>query len=405
MVKKPELVCPAGDWKSLITAVDSGADSVYFGIKGTNMRARANNFDILELPKVMNHLHSNGKKGYLTLNIIIMNHQLDRVKKILLKAKDTGVDAIILWDMAVMSMARQSGLKVHLSTQASVANSEAFKFYSGLGVNRIVLARECTLAQTKDIISQIEASGLNCEIETFVHGAMCVSVSGRCFLSSYSFGKSANKGECQQPCRREFMIKDVDEGKEYIIGQDYLISPKDLCTIEFIDQLIEAGVHSFKIEGRMRSVEYIKEVVGAYRQAIDAYFKKELTNSLKVRLKDRLYRVYNRGFSSGFYFGPPEDWTSSQFQKSYEKVFIGEVTNFYNRISVAEVIIRSGQLRKGDRILFIGKHTPASYADALELQQQHQYVEEVHKGESVGIKLPFKVRRNDQVFLWRPIQK
>jgi putative protease len=222
---------------------------------------------------------------------------------------------------------------------------------------------------------------------------------------TFSFGKSANKGECQQPCRREFLIRDADEEKEYIIGQDYVLSPKDLCTMEFIDKLIKAGIHSFKIEGRMRSVEYIKVVVGAYRQAIDAYFKKELTESLKDKLKDKLYTVYNRGFSSGFYFGKPQQWNSSHFQKSYEKVFLGEVTNFYNRINVAEVIIRSGQLRKGDKILIIGKHTPASYADAVELQQEHEYVDEVGKGESVGIKLPFKVRRNDQVFLWRPIQK
>lgn len=308
---KPELICPAGSWSNLVTAVDSGADAVYFGIRGLNMRAGADNFDILELPKIMNYLHERGKKGFLTVNVIIMDHELQKMEKILTKAKEAGVDAVILWDMAVLAKAKELGLTVHLSTQAGVSNERAVAFYAGLGVRRIVLARECTLEQIKGVTRAIEEKNIPCQIEAFVHGAMCVSVSGRCFMSAYTFGTSANRGRCKQPCRREFEIKDKKETRrgqsEYVLGNDYVLSPKDLCTIEFIDQLIEAGIHSFKIEGRMRSVEYGKMVISAYRKAIDAYFEGGLTPQLKAELKEQVETVYNRGFSPGFYFGSPQD--------------------------------------------------------------------------------------------------
>jgi putative protease len=400
-MKKPELVCPAGDWASLTTAVDSGADAVYFGIKSINMRARAKNFDLLEIPKVMEFLHQNNKKGYLALNVIVMNHELEKVKTILQKAKDANVDAVVLWDMAVFSMAKELGLKVHLSTQASVSNSKALEFFSSLGASRIVLARECSLEQIKQIVQTIDQKNIPCQVEAFIHGAMCVSISGRCFLSSFSFGTSANKGECQQPCRREFSIKDTDDESEYILGHNYVLSPKDLCSIDFIDQLIEAGIHSFKIEGRMRSVEYIKLVVSSYRNAIDAYFNKELTDPLKQQLKEEVEKVYNRKFSTGFYFGQPKEWNTKDFEKSYDKIFLGDIVKFYKKIMVAEIFIRNQQLKEGDRILVIGKTTPASFCTAKELQVEHQYVKEVKKGEPVGVKLPFTVKRNDKVFLWK----
>lgn len=401
-IKKPELVCPAGEWRALVTAVESGADSVYFGIKDINMRARADNFDILQLPKIMDFLRKHNKKGYLTLNVIIMNHQLEKVENILIKAKDAGVNAVVLWDMAVLSMAKELGLNVHLSTQASVANSRALEFYSGLGARRVVLARENTLEDIKTISRTISEKKIPCEIEAFIHGAMCVSVSGRCFLSSDAFGKSANQGVCKQPCRRQFTITDTKNESEFILGTDYVLSPKDLCTIEFIDGLLEAGIHAFKIEGRMRSIEYIKIVVSAYREAIDAYFEGTLTDTLKSKLKEKLGTVYNREFSAGFYFGRPSRWTTTRdYQKSYEKIFLGDITNFYKKIGVAEMIVRSEQLRVGDQLLIIGKNTPASFAEAVELQQDHQPVESAKRGEAVAIKLPFMARRNDQVFLWR----
>jgi len=225
-MNKPELVCPAGDWSSMITAVDSGADSVYFGVKGINMRARANNFDILELKKLTDYLHVRKKKGFLALNTIIKDPELSKVEKILLEAKKAEVDAVILSDMSVLKMAKEIGLKPHLSTQASVSNAKAVSFFSELGVKRIVLARECTLEDQNNIIQYIKKNDIPCEIEAFIHGAMCVSVSGRCFLSLHTFGKSGNQGECMQPCRREYTITEKNDrgyGKEaeYILGSDY----------------------------------------------------------------------------------------------------------------------------------------------------------------------------------------
>ena len=400
--KKPELVCPAGDWPSLVTAVDSGADSVYFGIKDMNMRARAKNFDILELPRIMAVLHKKNKKGYLALNVIVMNDELGKVETILRKAKDAGIDAVILWDMGILSLAEELGLKIHLSTQASTANVKALSFFASRGVSRVVLARECTLEQIKQVIAAGNEQHIPCRVEAFIHGAMCLSVSGRCFLSSYSFGESANRGECMQPCRREYYIRDTNDEADYIMGNDYLLSPKDLCTVDFIDQLIAAGIHAFKVEGRIRSVEYIKLTVSAYRQAIDAYFEGKLDADLKKDLKERLAKVYNRGFSSGFYFGQPEDWTNRGFQKSYEKVYIGEVIKFYKKINVAEIAIHTGKLKKGDRLLVTGKNTPASFCTVEELQIEHEFITEVEKGQSVGVKLPFPVRPKDKVFLWVP---
>ncbi len=401
MRNKPELVCPAGSWSGMVTSVESGADSVYFGVHGLNMRANASNFDILELKKVMNFLHEKGKKGYLALNVIVMDNELPKMKRFLKEAADAGVDAVILWDMAVYSMAKDLGMNIHLSTQASVSNFESLKFYSGLGIKRAVLARELTLDEIKAVIKKCEEKGVSSEVEAFVHGAMCVSVSGRCFLSSYSWGKSANKGECRQSCRREFEIRDSSGEAEYLVGKDYLLSPKDLNTMPFIDELIEAGIHSFKIEGRMRSLEYINVVVSSYRKAIDLYFEGELDVKVKENLSENLSRVYNRGFSNGFYFGEPENWTSRKLEHKNEKLFLGEVTKFYKKISVAEILIRSNEVKKGDRLFVTGKNTPASFADAAELQQEHEFVDSASKGEMVGIKLPFTARKGDQVYIWR----
>lgn len=398
---KPELVCPAGDYGAMVTAVDSGADSVYFGIKGLNMRAKAGNFDILQLPKAMDYLHKHNKKGFLALNVMVMNHQLEKMEQILLKAKEAGVDGVVCVDMAVMAMAKELGLNIHLSTQASVSNSRALEYYASLGFRRAVLARECTLEQIKEMVETVKKKKIPIEIEAFVHGAMCVSVSGRCFLSSYTFGRSANQGECRQPCRREFVIKDTDGESEYILGNDHVMSPKDLCTIEFIDRLIDSGIHAFKIEGRMRSVEYIKLAVSAYREAIDAYFENKLTDELKKKLLEQLGQVYNRRFSSGFYFGRPHEWQTVQFEKTYDKHFVGEVINFYKKLMVAEVIVRKDPVKVGDRLLFTGSKTPASFSDVTELQQFHKPVQEAKRGEAVAIKVPFLVRRNDQVFVWK----
>ncbi len=398
---KPELVCPAGDWSGMVTAVNSGADSVYFGVKGLNMRANASNFDVLEIKKIMNFLHGKGKKGYLTLNVIVMDSELPKMKSVLKQASEANVDSVILWDMAVFSSAKDLGLNIHMSTQASISNQESLKFYSELGVKRAVLARELSLMEIESIVKSSNNFRSSVEIETFIHGAMCVSISGRCFLSSYSWGKSANRGECRQSCRREFEIKDSSGEAEYIVGKDYLLSPKDLNSIMFIDKLIEAGIHSFKIEGRMRSLEYINVVVSSYRKAIDLYFEGGLSEKKKEELYSDLLKVYNRGFSDGFYFGKPDNRISRKLDHKNEKLYLGEITKFYKKISVAEIIIRSNSVKKGDRLFITGKKTPAQFLSVEELQQEHKFVESALKGEMVGLKLPFIARRGDQVYIWQ----
>ncbi len=401
MKKKPELLAPAGDWSMLYTAIKEKADSVYFGIKGLNMRDPAPNFDCLELKKIMRLLHDQGKKGYLALNVLIYNRELDKVRAILEKACQAGVDAVILWDMAVLSLARQSGLPVHLSTQASVSNIEALRLYSSLGVERVILARECRLADIRNMVSCCKKEKITCEIETFVHGAMCLSISGRCFLSGYSFDRSANRGRCLQPCRREFLIFDTQEDASYLVGRDYLLSPKDLCTIDFIDKLISAGIKAFKIEGRMRSPEYVKVVTAAYRKAIDAFFAGRLDDRLKRDLIRKLKTVYNRGFSRGFYFTVPHRAVSRKLEIDKEKIYLGEVVRFFKKIAVAEIIIRNDSLRKGDTVLFYGRQTPASVARIEEMEIGHCRVAEAGKGMKAGVKLPFSVRPGDKMFLWK----
>lgn len=400
-LKKPELISPAGNWPSLVTAIDSGADSVYFGVKGFNMRNLAGNFDVLELKKIMRFLHQHKKNGYLALNVIIMQQDLRTVEKILKEAKAASVDAIILWDMAVMSIALKLGLPVHLSTQASVSNIQALNFFSRIGVKRVILARECTLDEIKKIISIKRRKKITTQIEAFIHGAMCISISGRCFLSTLTSGKSANKGECLQYCRREFSIKDQGEEADYLLGKNYVLSAKDLCTVEFIESLIEAGIDSFKIEGRRRSPEYLKVVTSAYRQAIDAYFEGTLDDKLRTKLKKSLTKVFNRGFSSGFYFGKPGNTTSSGLSNTHEKIFAGTVTKFFKKINVAEITLQNAPLKKGQELLFIGKTTPANFFVALELQQNHKFIDGAEKGQRVGVKLPFLVKPRDKVFIWK----
>jgi putative protease len=398
---QPELLSPAGDWPSLRAAIENGADSVYFGIKTINMRHQAANFDLLELPKIMNLLHRQRKKGYLALNVVVKNKELPKVRDILMAAKAAKVDAVILWDLAVLAMARDLDLPVHISTQASVANIRALEQYARLGAQRVILARECTLFDIKQMIKKRERQKLACEIETFIHGAMCVSVSGRCFMSLWSHNKSANKGACIQPCRREYLIRDKENDIDFILGQDYILSPKDLCTMDFFDALMESGIDSFKIEGRMRSPEYIKVTTAVYRKAINACLKGKWDKSLADKLKQQLMTVYNRGFSSGFYFGRPREPVSRNLEHLYEKVYIGDVTRFFKKIQVAELKVKAEPVSVGDTLIFIGKTTPASTWNVTEMQVEHRAIRHAQKGQSIGIKLPFMVKPRDKVFLWK----
>ncbi len=396
---KPELVVPAGDWASLNTAIEAGADSVYFGIKGINMRHSAKNFDLLEMKKIMAGLHGSGKKGYLALNVIVYDNEMDKVLSILEKAREADVDAVILWDLSVLSLARKMGLEIHLSTQAGVSNFRALGIYADMGVRRAVMARELDLKNISGIKTKLKEKRIDCGLEVFIHGAMCVSISGRCFLSLHTFNRSANRGQCLQPCRREYYIKDTDGESEYVIGKDYLLSPRDLCTVGFIDKLIEAGIDAFKIEGRMRPPEYVKVVTGVYRTAIDEYFRGELTGGRKKELSDKLRYSFNRGFDSGFYFGSPGEM-GGEITREYEKTYLGEVKKYYGKIGVCELILRTAGLQKGQKILFYGQKTPAEFFIVEQMQIEHDPVEKAEKGTLVAIKVPFRVRKNDKVFLW-----
>lgn len=398
---KPELLAPAGDWSGLVTVVDAGCDSVYFGIKGLSMRRYAGNFEISELHKVMAFLHEKGKKGYLALNTIMFDGELDALRSILRAAADAKVDAVIAWDLAVIALAKETGLCVHLSTQASCANSKAAMAFALLGVSRIVLARECSLSDIARIRAALDRAGSPLEIEVFVHGAMCVSVSGRCFLSELTFDKSANRGECIQPCRREYRIVDRDGEAEYDLGRDYVLSPKDLCTIGFLDAVIATGAACFKIEGRMRSPEYAAATVACYRRAIDAHASGTLTDALKKELTGELEKVYNRGFSDGFYRGEPEAWHSRRLAHTHEKYMVGTVKKFFAKISVAEVEVTAYGISPGDELLFMGQKTPVLRVTDYSMQIDGVPVDVVPKGMRVGIKTPTAVRAGDKVFVWR----
>ncbi len=396
-MKKPELLAPVSNHVMLAAAIESGADSVYFGLKELNMRITANNFELSELAKVVKKCHDNEVRAYLTVNTIIYEAELDKLKKIIKEAKKANVDAIIAWDMSVVKMALDEGIETHLSTQASVSNSESAKFYKDLGIKRIILARECTLDQIKEIKQKSRV-----EIETFVHGAMCVSVSGRCFLSQNIFSRSANRGDCLQPCRRKYIIKDPEEDHELVLGEDYVLSPKDMSVMPIIDELIESGIGCFKIEGRNRSPEYVKVVTKAYREAIDLYSEGRLDESKKQELVESLKTVYNRDLSLGFFKGRPAelDFTDVYGSKSTKKKqYIGLVKNYYQKIEVAEIKVETGKLEVGDEMMIQGPTTGVFQQKIDSIEINHKKVDSAVKGDRAAIKTEKIVRPNDKVFL------
>ncbi len=394
--KKPELLAPAGDWRMLTTAVKAGADAVYFGIDKLNMRAMAKNFTLDELPEIVKFCHDHDVDAHLTLNTIVFDNELKELDIILPEAKKAGVDMVICWDMSVIEKAIEYDLPFCVSTQASVSNSGAVKMYRRLGAKRVVLAREVTLEKIKDIKSSTDM-----EIEAFVHGAMCVAVSGRCFLSHEVFDKSANRGECLQPCRYEYEITAKQGGKTFILGEDYVMSPEDLCTIEFIDQLIEAGIDSFKIEGRKRAPEYIAKVVSTYRKAIDLYFEGKLRDEVKSEMWNELRKVYNRGFSPGFYFGKPsgEHFTKSpNSQATTKKQYIGKVLNYFGKSKIAHILLEAGDLRTGESIYIIGNSTGVVELKIDKMMKDEVFIEKGEKKDEITFFCEEKLSPRDQVY-------
>ena len=357
-----EIMAPAGNFECLHAALQGGADSVYFGVEKLNMRSHsANNFKITDLEEIVRTCSEYGVKTYLTLNIVLYDSDLEDMKRTLEAAKKAGITAVIASDMAAIAYARSIGVEVHISTQLSISNAEALRFYAQFA-DVIVLARELNLTQVKEIKAIIDRdnicgpSGRKVEIEMFAHGALCMAISGKCYLSLHEYGASANRGSCYQICRRAYDVKDRETGEELTVDNKYIMSPKDLCTIEFMDKIIDAGVTVFKIEGRARSAEYVKKVASCYRRAADAVCEGTYTQELGSQLKKELEEVFNRGFWDGYYQGARlGEWSEVYGSRATrKKVYCGKVTNWFGKLGVAEILVESRSLKVGDKILVIG---------------------------------------------------
>jgi len=383
-----EIMAPAGNFECLHAALQGGADSVYFGVEKLNMRSHsANNFKMTDLKEIVRICSEHGVKTYLTLNIVLYNEDIEDMKRTLEAAKEAGVTAVIASDMAAIMYARQLGVEVHISTQLSISNAEALRFYAQFA-DVIVLARELNLQQVKEIKAIIDRdnicgpSGRLVEIEMFAHGALCMAVSGKCYLSLHEYGASANRGSCFQICRRAYDVRDRETGAELTVDNKYIMSPKDLCTIEFMDKIIDAGVTVFKIEGRARSAEYVKRVASCYRRAADAVCEGRYTTELAAELKKELEEVFNRGFWDGYYQGARlGEWSEVYGSRATrKKVYSGKVTNWFGKLGVAEILIESRSLKVGDKILIIGPTSGCVEYTVPEIRVDLKPVQEASKG-------------------------
>ena len=387
MKNRLELLAPAGDFPMLVAAINAGATAVYFGLKEFSMRATAKNFTIKDLDKIEQICKSKNIQRYLTLNTIIYNSEITKLEKVIKKVKGK-VDAIICWDLAVVSLCREHQIPFFISTQASVSNIESAKFYKKLGAKRIILARELNLKQIKEISKIID-------IECFAHGAMCVAVSGRCFTSQFLFNKSANRGECLQPCRRAYNVTD-DEGNELKVKNKRIFSAKDLCTLPFIEKMKKAGIKSFKIEGRSRDARYVDTVVRVYRQALDQKLSQQ---QIKILIEE-LQKVYNRKFSSGFYLKTPtsDDFTNTENSEATEKKhFVGKVMHYFEKIKVASIKLVS-PLKVSDEVIIVGKTTGIKKTKVSHIEIKNKPIQQAKKGDEIAIQLP-KVRKNDEIYV------
>ena len=401
-------MAPAGNFECLRAAIQGGANSVYFGIGRLNMRSHsANNFAPEDLPEIVRICREAGVKTYMTLNIVLYGEDITPAHEALDAAKAAGVDAIIASDMAVILYCRQIGLEVHISTQLSISNYEGLKFYAQFA-DVVVLARELNLKQVKAIHEQILAedlrgpSGQLVRIEMFAHGAFCMAISGKCYLSLHHYNASANRGACMQLCRRGYRVTDLETGTELEIDNKYIMSPKDLCTIEFMDKFIEAGVKVFKIEGRARSAEYVRRTVECYRKAADAVCDGCYTPELTAQLKASLSEVFNRGFWDGYYQGAELGEWSNVYgsQATKKKIYLGKITNWFDKISVAEIAVEATDLPAGSEIMVIGATTGTVIFKADDIRVDFKTVDVARKGERCSVASADKLHRGDKVFLW-----
>ena len=401
-------MAPAGNFECLHAAIQGGADSVYFGVGQLNMRSHsANNFSPDDLAEVCRICREAGVKSYLTLNIVLYQEDLEPMRQTLDAAKAAGIDAIIASDMAAIEYCRQIGLEVHISTQSNVSNVLALKFYAQFA-DVIVLARELNLNQVKDICQTIEKeqikgpSGNLVRVEMFAHGALCMAVSGKCYLSLHAYGASANRGSCFQVCRRGYEVTDLETGNQLNVDNKYIMSPKDLCTIEFMDKIIDAGVKVFKIEGRARSAEYVKKCASCYRRAADAVCDGTYTPELAASLKEELAQVFNRGFWDGYYQGAYLGQWSDVYgsQATRKKVYCGKVTNWFDKINVAEIAVESASLKVGDQVMAIGATTGVVEFTVEDMRVNLEPAQTAEKGVRCSVAVPARLRRGDKLYLW-----
>lgn len=412
--KELEIMAPAGNFECLRAAIQGGADSVYFGVGHLNMRSHsANNFQPEDLSEVVRICREAGVKSYMTLNIVLYQEDLEPMRKALDAALAAGVDAIIASDMAAISYCRKIGLEVHISTQLSISNVESLRFYSQFA-DVVVLARELNLDQVKEIYETVVRenicgpSGKPVRIEMFAHGALCMAISGKCYLSLHTYGASANRGACYQICRRGYEVTDLETGNKLNIDNKYIMSPKDLCTIDFMDRIIESGVKVFKIEGRARSAEYVKRCASCYRRAADAVCDGTYSPELAASLKEELSEVFNRGFWDGYYQGAYLGQWSDVYgsQATLKKVYCGKVTNWFDRIGVVEIAIESAPLHIGDRAMAIGATTGVVEFSVEDMRVNLKSADMAGKGVRCSVAVDpslcpeGRLRRGDKIYIW-----
>jgi putative protease len=404
--KDIELMAPAGSYESLMAAIQGGADSVYFGVEKLNMRSRSSyNFTVNDFPKIVSIARKHNIKTYLAANTIIYDDELNDINEIMIKAKQAGINAVIASDQSTIQLAKEAGIEIHLSTQLNISNIQSLKFYANYA-DVVVLARELTLEKIERIVKSIKdqniigPSGERVRIELFIHGAFCMAISGICYLSLHQYNYSANRGECLQACRRAYIVSDKETGQELEIDHEYILSPKDLCTISFIDKIIDAGVAIFKIEGRARSPEYVKTATSCYAEAIEACLAKTYARSKVKEWETRLAEVFNRGFWDGYYLGRKTGEWSKRYGSAAtkRKKYIAKGVNYYSRIKVGEFILENDGLRVGDEIMIIGPTTGVIQTVVKEIHGDRGPVEKVYKGEHFSIPLNQTIRPSDKLY-------
>ena len=405
-MQKIELMAPAGNFESLQAALDNGADSIYFGVEQLNMRARASiNFTLDDLEEIAQRCKAKNVRTYLTLNTIIYDHDLSIVKTLVKKAKESDITAVIAMDQAVIAIAREFDMEVHISTQINITNLETVKFYA-MFADTMVLSRELSLRQVKHITEQIEKeqikgpSGRLVEIEIFGHGALCMAVSGKCYMSLHAYNSSANRGACKQNCRKKYTVVDQETGIEMELDNEYIMSPKDLCTIDFLDQVADAGIKVLKIEGRGRAPEYVAKVIKCYREAIDSLENGTYSKEQVISWMQDLEKVYNRGFWSGYYLGQKlGEWSKgSGSHATQKKVYIGKGVHYFPKAKIGEFKIEAYDVSLGDTILITGPTTGAKEFELKEMLVNDKQQEKGTKGDAITIPLDFRVRPSDKLY-------